>query len=261
MAEGCDRTHLLACLAYGKMRGFIDLHSHWVAGVDDGARSIDDSRALLVALHAAGFDTVVATPHMRPGMFDNQKRDLVEAYARTHAAVAGTPSLPPHLSLASEHFFDDVVFDRLLAGDALPYPGGHAVLIELNPSRFPAMIAHRLHDLVRRGIRPVIAHPERYEPVWRDAKVLDPMLDVGAVLLLDVAALVDKYGRAATKAAKHLLAEGYYFAACSDAHKASDVDDVRAGIDALHALAGAEEAAFLLREGPQRILAGTVKES
>jgi protein-tyrosine phosphatase len=241
------------------MRGFIDLHSHWVAGVDDGAKSFADSLALLTALRAAGFDTVIATPHMRPGMFDNTQEGLRAAYEATRAALAGAPGLP-ELALSSEHFFDDIVYQRLLEGHALPYPGGHAALVEFPSRSFPARIGHRFFDLRRRKIRPVLAHPERYEPVFRDRTVLDPLLDGGAVLLLDVAALVGKYGRAPRRAAEELLEEGYYYAACSDAHHAKDVPDVARGIAALFERMGEEEATFLLSEGPRGILEGRVEE-
>lgn len=243
------------------MRGFIDLHSHWVAGVDDGARTVEDGRAMLTALKAAGFDHVVGTPHMRPGMFENTAVALRAAYERTVSTTgAGAVSEGdlPGVSLASEHFFDDVVYSRLLGGEALPYEGGKAVLVELGYRAFPARLQHRLHDLTRRGLRPVLAHPERYEPVWEDVEVLDPLIDVGAVMLLDVAALVGKYGRAARKAAEALLDAGYYQAACSDAHKARDVDDVVKGIRELQKRVGEEEASFLLSEGPRQILHGRI---
>lgn len=241
------------------MRGFIDLHSHWVAGVDDGARSFADSRALLEALHQAGFSTVVATPHMRPGMFENTRSDLMKAYETTLAAVQAGGGPLPQLMLSSEHFFDDIVFQRLMGGSALPYPGGKAALVEFPTRAFPAKIAHRFFDLMRRGLRPVIAHPERYEPVWDDPELLEPLLDGGAVLLLDVAALAGKYGRAPRRSAEALLERGYYYAACSDAHKASDVVDVKKGIAQLFDDVGEEEATFLLSEGPQEILDGEVE--
>ncbi|NUO53635.1 MAG: protein tyrosine phosphatase [Polyangiaceae bacterium] len=243
------------------MRGFIDLHSHWIAGIDDGAKTIDDARALLTGLYQAGFDHVVATPHMRPGMFDNTASSLRDAYARTATAVGAASSAQnglPAVSLSSEHFFDDVVYTRLLGGEALPYPGGRAVLVEIGYRAFPARLQHRLHDLSRRGLRPVLAHPERYEPVWADIEALDPLLDVGTVMLLDVAALAGKYGRTARKTAEALLDAGYYQAACSDAHKPSDVAEVAKGIRELQKRVGEEETKFLLTEGPRQILEGTV---
>jgi protein-tyrosine phosphatase len=240
------------------VRGFVDLHSHWVAAIDDGVRDVEGSLALIRALAEAGFDTIVATPHMRPGMFDNTADDLRGAYAATRAALAAAKGLP-ELHLASEHFFDDIVFQRILGGAALPYPGGHAVLVEFPSLAFPLRVADRFFDLMRRRVRPVIAHPERYEPVWKDPAVLDPLLDGGAVLLLDVASLAGKYGRAPRKAAEQLVEAGYYQAACSDAHRAKDVKDVKDGIARLFDQAGDEEATFLLTGGPREILEGRVQ--
>jgi protein-tyrosine phosphatase len=240
------------------MRGFIDLHCHWVAGIDDGVPDVEGSLALLRGLGEIGFDTVVATPHMRPGMFDNTAADLRLAYDRTMAGLASASGLPER-HLSSEHFFDDIVFSRFLEGAALPYPGGRAALVEFPQRLFPTRVAHRFFDLMRRRIRPVIAHPERYEPVWADPAVLDPLLDGGAVLLLDVAALAGKYGRAPRRAAERLVEDGYYQAACSDAHGARDVKDVAEGIKRLIDQAGSEEAEFLLVEGPRQILEGRVQ--
>ncbi|MDI1450867.1 CpsB/CapC family capsule biosynthesis tyrosine phosphatase [Polyangium sp. 6x1] len=240
------------------MTGYIDLHCHWVAGIDDGVKTVADSRALLMGLAGAGFGKVVATPHMRPGMFDNTKSDLARAYEATRRALADAPGLP-ELALSSEHFFDDVVYERLMRGEALPYPGERAVLVELSPRGFPARLASRFADLRRKKkLRPVLAHPERYEPVWDDRTVLEPLLDGGVVLLLDVAALVGKYGRATRKCAEALLSEGYYYAACSDAHGPRDVEDVAAGIEHLHRALGAAEARDMLIEGPLSILEGRV---
>jgi protein-tyrosine phosphatase len=259
------------------MRGFIDLHSHWVAAIDDGAKTPADSIALLRGLFEAGFSTVVATPHMRPGMFNNTADGLRAAFERTRAALPEGPGLPA-LHLASEHYFDDVVFERLLGDAALPYPSltGEApraaagpapsapakkrsALIEFPTSRFPARITHRIFDMMRRKLRPVIAHPERYEPVWDDPSSLDPLLDAGAVLQLDVAALAGRYGRTPRRTAEALLQEGYYHAASSDAHSLKDVEAVKEGIRVLYTIAGREEADFLLIEGPRRILEGTVE--
>jgi protein-tyrosine phosphatase len=247
------------------MGGFIDLHCHWIAGIDDGAKTPAESAALLAALRDAGFETVVATPHMRPGMFDNSADDLRQAFRATQDALfhsgagahAGARALP-QLLLSSEHFFDDIVYQRLLEGRALPYPGGHAVLVEFPTRNFPARVSDRFFDLRRKRLRPVLAHPERYEPVWDDITTLDPLLDGGAVLLLDVAALTGKYGRAPRRAAEELLDHGYYYAACSDAHSPRDVPEVADGIRLLFERMGRDEAQFLLEQGPAGILSGHV---
>lgn len=239
------------------MAGFIDLHSHWVPGIDDGVKSTSDGVALLRGLRSIGFSRVIATPHMRPGMFDNDSVTIRAAYNAMLAQLAGLSGLP-EVDLASEHYFDDVIYTRLLSGQGLNYPGGHAVLLELHAEIFPVRLADRFYDLRRRGLTPVLAHPERYAAVWSKPEILDPVVDGGALLLLDVAALVGKYGRRPEKTATYLLEQGYYYAACSDAHRPADVDDVAAGIGRLERIMGKEEALFMLSEGPSNILNGSL---
>lgn len=236
------------------MRGFVDLHCHWIAAIDDGARTHEEGVTMLRRLHEVGFDKVVATPHMRPGMFDNDKAGLERAFQSMQQTLSAASASLPTVDLASEHFFDDVVFGRLMRGEALPYPGGRSVLVEFAPDAFPVRIQHRMFDLRRAGLRPVLAHPERYEPVWRDDTCLDPLLDAGAMLLLDVCALVGKYGRAPQRAAEKLLHEDAYDAACSDAHRPLDVDEVERAIHRLETLMGKRETKRLLAEGPRAIL-------
>ncbi|HLK38082.1 MAG TPA: CpsB/CapC family capsule biosynthesis tyrosine phosphatase [Polyangiaceae bacterium] len=235
------------------MRGYVDLHCHWIAAIDDGARSVAEGLAMLRSLYQAGFDEVVATPHMRPGMFDNDRPAIERAFSAMQPNLTAVGA-PLRVHLGSEHFFDDVVFGRLLRGEGVPYPGGGAALVEFGPTAFPLRVQHRFFDLKRAGITPVVAHPERYEPVWRDDACLDPLLDAGAHLLLDVCALTGKYGRAPQRAAEKLLDEDAYEAACSDAHKPRDVDDVVRAIGRLEELVGPDEARRLLADGPREIL-------
>lgn len=245
------------------MRGLIDLHSHWVVGIDDGARTPDESRAILVGLHHAGFSTVMATPHTRPGMFENDADGLRVAYARTLESL-GDPAGLPEVGLASEHFFDELVFTRMRAGQVLPYPplrGRTAkkirpILVEFSQNAFPGSIQTRFFDLRRVGLSPVVAHPERYQPVWDDDRCLDPLIDAGASLLLDVCALTGKYGRASQKAAEKLVDEGAYEAACSDAHRPEDAEATARAIERLAEMAGQEEVTRLFVTGPTKILEG-----
>jgi len=244
------------------VRGFIDLHCHYIASIDDGCRSDAEGRALLEGLYQLGFSEVVATPHMRPGMFDNDRAALERGFEQTQRSLDGVP-LIPKIHLACEHYFDEIVHGRLLAGQGLPYPPRavdqreRSVLVEFEPTRMPLRIEARLRDLRRAGLWPVIAHPERYRDVWADDRCLDPLLDVGAKLLLDVAALAGKYGQAPQEAAFKLLDEGAYEAACSDAHRPADLSAVAEGIDRLTERVGKPEAERMLRDGPAGILSAT----
>jgi protein-tyrosine phosphatase len=239
------------------MPGYIDLHCHWVPNIDDGAQSAAEGLELLQRLRRVGFEVVIATPHMRPGLFDNSRSDIVAAYELTKGWLDGKENLPA-VDVSCEHYFDDIVFNRLMCGEGLPYPGGRGVLIEFHGHNMPARVAERLFDLRRKGLRPVLAHPERYSPVWRRPEIMEEFVDRGTVLLMDVGALAGKYGRAARRCAEHLVEAGAYYAVCSDAHRPTDVDAVAEGIARLRRMVGEEEAEFLLFHGPKAVLEGKV---
>ncbi len=240
-------------------KGFIDLHSHWVAGIDDGAKTAQESLEMLNGLAEVGFGTVVATPHMRTGMFDNSRADLEHAYQQTLQQLE-SHEVRPAVQLSCEHHLDDLVFRALMAGQGLPYSGGKAALIEFPYDHFPLKHTQRLFELRCKRIRPVLAHPERYRPVWKNIEVLDPILDGGTVLLLDLGALIGAHGRGPKKCAHQLVEEGYYYAACSDAHRPKDALAAARGIERLYQLLGDEEAEFLLVQGPRNILEGSVED-
>ena len=240
------------------MSGLIDLHCHFVAGIDDGAHSPEEGIEMLQKLKEIGFDRVIATPHMRPGLWDNRREDLLAAYERMLPSLEGQSGLP-EVGLSSEHYFDDVVFERILRGEAVPYPGNKAVLLEFYQIDFPYSIDRGLAKIRQAGMVPVLAPPERYRAIWNDLEIVERLIDVGAVCLLDTAALIGKYGKKAQQASLELLEREQYFAACSDAHRPSDVAQVLEAMTLIESKYGRDEIESLFRDGPERILDGTAR--
>jgi protein-tyrosine phosphatase len=232
----------------------IDLHCHFLPGIDDGAPTIAAGVAMLEGLRSLGFERVVATPHMRPGMFDNEKEGLSQAFDAFLPQLVGRAV--PEVSLSSEHYFDERVYTRLLNGDALPYPGGRAALLEFYEIDFPPVIEERLFDLRRRRILPVIAHPERYRKFWDQPAALERLVDQGVATLLDCMALVGKYGRRPQRAAEELLEREVYQAACTDLHRPADLATVEKSILLIEKRYGKDEVDFLFRVGPSALLEG-----
>ncbi|MFT5357290.1 MAG: protein-tyrosine phosphatase [Polyangiales bacterium] len=238
--------------------GFVDLHSHYVPAVDDGVNTLEEGVALCEGLRDAGFSMVVATPHIRSVMFPNERAGLEKAHADFCTATAERSGMPV-LGLGAEHFFDDVVFGLFRDGNALPYPGGHAALVELPPEAIPRGLERCFFDMKVRGMQPVLAHPERYRPLFKRTDPLDALVDAGALPLLDIMSLVGRYGRRPKGAAERMLKEDVYYAACSDAHRPSDVALVRQAIKRLGELVGDERTQELLAQNPRKILDGTAQ--
>jgi protein-tyrosine phosphatase len=228
-------------------------------GIDDGAPTAADGIAMLEGLGSLGFTRVMATPHMRPGMFDNERAGLSEAFERFLPLLAGRNV--PSVELSSEHYFDERVYNRLLKGEALPYPGGRAVLLEFYEIDFPPLIEERLFDLRRRRLLPVIAHPERYRKFWDEPEALERLVGQGVATLLDCMALVGKYGRRPQRAAEELLEREVYQAACSDLHRPADIEVVQKSLKVIEKRYGAEEIRFLFDEGPRALLEGRLPDA
>ena len=237
------------------MSGYVDLHSHYIPGVDDGVRTLDESLRLLRGLKALGFEVVVATPHIRTAMFENRKPALQKAFAELISLV--DPTTVPKLSLGAEHYFDDVFFGLLEKDEVLPYRANKSILVEFRYEAWPMNLEQRIFKIEIAGYMPVIAHPERYHALFSRTDSLDPLLDAGCATLLDTMSLMGRYGEQPRRAAERMLEEGAYDAACSDAHRPDDVDVMARGIERLKKLVGKEEADALLGTRARQILEGT----
>ncbi len=238
--------------------GFVDLHCHYLPGIDDGVDSLEDGLALCAGLKKLGFTKVTATPHIRTAMFENDMAGIQQAYSDFQGAADKRDDLP-ELALGAEHFFDDKIWELFQTGRAVHYQNGACALIELPRRRFPANLEKAFFQLGLKGIKPVLAHPERYHPLFRRSDDLDALVNAGALPLLDVMSLIGKYGRRPKKAAERILLDGDYYAACTDSHRASDVEDVAKAIERLIELVGEGYAKTLFSSRPERILAGTAE--
>jgi len=239
------------------MEGLVDLHCHYIPAIDDGVRTHDEGVALCQALKRFGYATVTATPHIRSAMFPNNRADLEQRFER-FSEQARESSDMPELLLGAEHFCDDAFWELWNRGEALPYSGGKAALIELPVDQLPLRLGDRCFRMQVRGVRPVLAHPERYAPLFGSTAPIERLLEMGVLPLLDVMALAGKYGRKPQQAAERMLEEDAYYAACSDCHRPADVEVVAEAVERLVELVGDEQALLLLRDHPRAILRGEV---
>jgi protein-tyrosine phosphatase len=192
-------------------------------------------------------------------MFDNSRALLEAAFARFSALAADQAGLP-QLGLGSEQHCDAALVDLLGQGGLLPYPGGRAILIEFASTSFPLGIEQLLFKLATKRLRPVLAHPERYNPVFKRTDPLDKLLDQDVAMQLDLLSLVGKFGKTPQRTAERMLEEGVYTLAASDAHGLADVAPLGKAISRLEQLVGRDEARVLMVDNPGRLLRGEVTQ-
>jgi protein-tyrosine phosphatase len=229
---------------------FLDLHSHVLFGIDDGAADETMARDLLAGLAAVGFTEVCATPHQKAGQY-LPDLDLVRA---RHATATSWPGLPK-LHLAAENMWDDVFLARMQAGTIPAYDDGPAFLFELRPSLLPTGLVDTLFKLRLAGRVPVLAHPERYAPLWEDTAMVT-RLRTTCAFVVDLGAVAGAHGRMEAKAARRYIEDGIAHAAASDAHNLGDLKLAAEGIAWIRKRCGERAVTRLLADAPRAILAG-----
>lgn len=242
----------------------IDIHCHLLPGIDDGARDLDDSLALCRHAVANGITHAVVTPHIYPGRWDNDRDIIAGKLAELKQAVLAE-ALPLELGMASEVRVCAEIL-TMVPKDEIPFLGtfgGESVLLlELPHGSVPPGTDKLVGWLRKRGIRPMIAHPERNKGLMRNPSMLQPFVDAGCLLQLTAGAVAGDFGKPAAQLARHILEQGWATVLASDAHNLkARPPELLPGRDAAAKIVGAEEALRLVTEAPWSIVSGQFAEA
>ena len=195
----------------------IDLHSHVLPGLDDGASSLDESVEIARSAAIDGTRCIAATPHVRDDYPTTpaEMESLVEAVQEAvDAAGVGIKILP-----GGEIDLDRL--DDLSADDLRRFGlGGNPryVLLEFPYRGWPRGVEGRIAALARAGFVPVIAHPERNREVQADPQRLDALVHVGCLIQVTAASLDGRLGRSSAACGRELVDTGLAHLLASDAH-------------------------------------------
>jgi protein-tyrosine phosphatase len=236
-------------------RRFIDLHLHLLPNVDDGCQTLDDSLSLAKTLLELGFSEAAPSPHNRPEYAP--KAVCLERLAELRAAfVKADIDLILHEN--SENFFLDESLLTAVKTDAFRPIGstGKYMLIEAPYQTTLPKLTDIVFRLKVKGITPVIAHPERCVEFERKGRAAE-VTAAGALLQLDVGALIGRYGRTAEQLAKTFLDEDLYAIAATDAHSPVKAGEwLSKSFAALQKAVGETRVEQMLSVNPRCILQG-----
>jgi len=227
----------------------IDLHSHVLPGLDDGAATLAEALEMCAAVAADGVEILVATPHVRAADYPTTPEQMETALAELQAADPPVQVLP-----GGELDLEEL--DR--PGEELArfgLGGTTALLVETPYLGWPLDLAERMFRLQVQGFRPVLAHPERNPDVQERPELLEPIVDGGTLVQVTAASVEGRVGRRARGAARRLLELGLVHVFASDAH----TPDVRAAglTGAVNAIGDDRLARWLTVDVPGAILAGS----
>lgn len=205
---------------YADIPDLVDIHCHLLPWVDDGAQDLQAGLGLAKAAAVSRISTAILTPHVFPGRFDNDLPSLRPEFAAFRKALESA-GIALELHLGGEVHLTPESLEMAVDGRA-PLLGGwqgaKVMLLEFPDGHIPVGALNAVRWLMRAGIVPMIAHPERNKAVMRSPDAIEPFVREGCLLQLTAASVCGWFGQRAYDTAHELLRREQVTAVATDAH-------------------------------------------
>ncbi|MEC4114007.1 tyrosine-protein phosphatase [Myroides pelagicus] len=196
--------------------GYVDIHSHLLFGIDDGAKTKDDTAHIITTMKSLGFEQAIATPHTTPLVWDNNKEAILAKHQETIEVLPELTS-SVNLRVASEYMMDDSFLKRL-ESEALLTLKDNYVLVEMSYINPPIQLQDILFQLKSRGYEIILAHPERYNFYHKNTAMYAKLKKMGCQFQMNLLSTTGYYGGHVLEAANYLLKEDMIDFVGSDIH-------------------------------------------
>jgi protein-tyrosine phosphatase len=232
----------------------IDLHSHLLPGVDDGAVSLDITLEMARIAVADGVRIMACTPHMHPPRYNNNSANIQEAVKSAQAALHLHNIDLKLIAGADVHLAPDLL-RQLQSGHVQRLDTTSYFLLEPSHSIAPPQFERFVKTILDAGFRPILTHPERLTWIEQHYELICAVDEAGVAIQLTAGSLTGVFGSRPQYWAERMLAEGRVDILASDAHDARRrVPGLSAGKKAAAAIIGEEAARLLVLDNPASIL-------
>ncbi|WCM41803.1 histidinol phosphatase [Flavobacterium sp. CBA20B-1] len=199
---------------------FMDIHSHLLYGLDDGSKSLNDTKKLIENLKSFGFEQFITTPHTTPLVWENTKEGITQQYEKVKSELGFSTA---QFRVASEYLMDDSFLKRL-ENERLLCLKDNYVLVEMSYINPPIQLYEIIMELQSQNYQPILAHPERYNFYKRDYASFKKLKSAGCLFQMNLLSSTGYYGSGITEVADYLLKENMYDFVGSDVHHSKHID-------------------------------------
>lgn len=200
----------------------IDFHSHLLFGIDDGAKTFQDTLSLTKSLMNFGISEIITTPHIMQHVWDNTSENIISRLNEVKELL-NQEGIEIPIHAAAEYLMDDN-FVKLFKNQELLTLKDNHVLVEISYINAPIQLYEILFDLQMAGYKPVLAHPERYTFYHNNFNEYQKLKKAGCLFQLNLLSVVGYYGENVAKTAQKLLSQGLIDFASSDTHHQKHID-------------------------------------
>ncbi|WP_426370166.1 tyrosine-protein phosphatase [Pseudocolwellia sp. HL-MZ7] len=235
----------------------IDIHSHILPGIDDGAKSLDEALEMLKISIDQGVTTQVLTPHIHIGRFNNTKQHIEQEFIKFQEQVDAA-NLPIKLLLGAELRIGPEIM-QLITTDNVPWLGNinnqRTFLLEFPRTEVPFGSDNLVRWLLSKDCLPIIVHPERNSTFLHNRDKLQTFIDLGCPLQVTASSITGKFGAEVQQMVEELLIEDQVSAIASDCHNLKGrAPDLLAGVKQAKTLIGEKQGQNLVSIIPKELI-------
>lgn len=200
----------------------IDMHSHILPNIDDGARSIEETFQLIKEAEEAGFEAIVSTSHYMEGYYETDVPEREVWIQVIHQKLQERNS-KIQLYLGNEIYLSDNIISLLEEEKASTINDTSYVLFEMPLNVEPFNLYNMIYEMMQNRIVPILAHPERYTFVQQDPELIFDLIEKGVLMQANYASITGYYGKKAQMIVKKLLENNMIHFLGSDVHRAGTI--------------------------------------
>ena len=217
------RLHDLAILG-------ADMHSHLIPGIDDGAKTVDDSLSLVKQLVDLGYKKIITSPHVYQEYYPNTF-DTIENGLRLVRKALSEHDMHLDFSAGAEYYLDEHFEELLNEKQSIRKISGNYVLVEMGFFGAPPNLENYIFQLQLAGYKPILAHPERYSFYQGKLDAFIRLKDLGCVLQVNLLSLAGYYGKEVAHLAQKLIKNELVSFLGTDLHHQRHMDTIREALN------------------------------
>ena len=197
--------------------GYVDIHSHILPHMDDGAKDMDDTVEMLRIAYHEGITHIIVTPHYKSGRFPADSERLHQKLQKVQQ-VAEEQNIPITLYAGNEIFYHSELEEKFQTGELCTLNNSSYVLIEFSPFDNYRYIRNAMEDVMGMGYIPILAHVERYQCMCKDSNSVVELKAMGCEIQVNAGSIVGDNGWRVRHFVHKLLKTGLVDFIGTDAH-------------------------------------------
>lgn len=232
----------------------IDMHSHILPSIDDGAKNIDETYTLIKEAKKAGFEAIVATSHYMEGYYELEEEERKQYIERISKQLQEN-KIDIKIYLANEMYFSENIPELIECKKASTINGSKYVLFELPMNAKPLNIYDVIYKIRQNKLIPILAHPERYLFVQQKPELINELIDEGVLMQANYGSVIGQYGKRAEVIVKKFLKNNMIHFLGTDVHRINAIyPKIPQILNVLDKLIGKENVEKLTNENPKLVL-------